>query len=124
MEFWCRTVVAHEGAPIHCPIVTLTVKLTHDAGKDKWCVVLDWGLGVRLVAHDLLSEDFRGTSSTHRELYGLLSGLRSFAEQLAGETVVVYGDNQSAVHNLEVGSKKPSLQCVCMEFFVCARVTT
>jgi hypothetical protein len=117
--------MAHQGAPIHRPVVTPTVKLTHDAGENKWCVVLDRGLGVRLVAHDLLSEDFRGTSSTHRELYGLLSGLQSFAEQLAGETIVVYGDNQSAVHNLEIGSKNPSLQRVCMEIFrLCMRGTT
>jgi hypothetical protein len=34
----------------------------------------------------------------------------------------VYGDNQSAVHNLEIGSKTPEQQAVCVKIFMlCVR---
>ena len=58
--------------------------------------------------------EMRGTSSTRRELRGLCDGLRSFANQLEGEMVVVYGGNQSAIHNLEIGSSTPELQAICV----------
>ena len=59
--------------------------------------------------------------SMRRELEGLFEGLRLFAPQLQGQTIVAYGDNQSAVHNLKIGYSTPELQAVCVQIFrLCA----
>jgi hypothetical protein len=70
-----------------------TVRLSSDAGEDGWGAILCRGKGVRLVAQASFGPDILGMSSTQRELQGLLNGLGAFVEQLARQTVVVYGDN-------------------------------
>jgi hypothetical protein len=122
LKFWAEAIPPHEGSLIKRPVMVPTVRLSSDAGENGWGAILCRGKGVRLVAQASFDSETRGTSSTRRELQGLLNGLTAFAEQLEGETVVVYGDNQSAVHNLEIGSKTPEQQAVCVQIFMlCAR---
>jgi hypothetical protein len=109
LEYWREVIPVHEGSPIQRPKVVPTIKLTHDAGEDAWCAILDRGDGVRAVAQGNFTAVTRGTSSARRELRGLHSGIVSFAEAMKGQTIVVYGDNQSAAQALEIGSKTADL---------------
>ena len=59
----------------------------------------------------------KGTSITRRELLGLLEAMRSFKEFLADKTVVIYGDNQSAIRILDIGSKRADLQEIAIRIF-------
>ena len=115
--FWKTAIPAHTGSPIQRQQVVPTMKLSHDAGEDAWGAILDDGRGARQVAQSEFTADSRGRSSTYRELRGLLAGLGAFADALRDTTVVVYGDNQSAVQALEIGSKKPDLQDICVRIF-------
>ena len=93
-----------------------------DAGEEVWTGILDEGDGTRRVARSTFSGyecgsnstqavfGKKGTPSTRRELLELLEAMRSFEDILANKTVVIYGDNQSAIRILDIGFKRTDLQ--------------
>ena len=117
LKFWRKVIPAHTGSFIIQKGVTPTVRLSSDAGEDGWCAILDFGRGVRHVARSSFTGHILGSSSTLRELYGLKEALVSFRGMMDGRSIVVYGDNQSAAHILEIGSNRPDLQIVAQQIF-------
>ena len=105
------------------------MRLSTDAGEEAWAGILDEGNGTRRVArstfsgHECGSNSTQavfgttGTSSTRRELLGLLEAMKSFRDFLAQKTVVIYGDNQSAIRILDIGSKRSDLQEIAIQIF-------
>ena len=57
------------------------------------------------------------TSSTFRELLGVADSLKSFGEQLRGNTVSLYTDNQNVARIVKNGSTKEHLQTLAITIF-------
>ncbi|KHJ79810.1 ribonuclease HI [Oesophagostomum dentatum] len=66
--------------------------------------------GDNLISRSDLPDHLQGTSSTVRELYGILHAIKSFANMIAGEKVQIQTDSQTAQSVFYRGSTKSHVQ--------------
>ena len=113
IQFWLQTLHQINGHDITCP-ATFSAFLHCDASDTAW------GAHVRLIPHGFLQAHaqfpthLRSTSSTHRELTGILWALGLFADHLRHRHVLVHTDNQAAAFIMQKGgSRRTELTTVC-----------
>ena len=80
---------------------------------------LDEGSGTKSVARQQFTEWETAQSSGLRELWAVLRGLLSFRD-FCDASLVVVGDNQSAIQALEIGSKTEAMNDVAVAIFLVA----
>ncbi|CAJ0603503.1 unnamed protein product [Cylicocyclus nassatus] len=111
IQAWLEFDASFGGAPISAIAgVSNALRAFSDASDSGVGAILYLSWTEKLCASANLPPELVGSSSTARELFAILFGLRSFAEHFRLEQVVWHCDNQPVVGILNKGSTKPHLQ--------------
>ena len=93
------------------PAVT-TLTINTDASETAWGAVSPLG-----TAHGYLTSEQRGSSSSLRELVGILGALQSYGEQLRGHSVRLLTDSTNAISAMDHGSRAPGIHRLAVQIF-------
>ncbi|CAI7789609.1 unnamed protein product [Closterium sp. NIES-54] len=113
LHFWLEEFDRFNGAPLH--IRNSYDAVIHvDAISHGWGATLATFSGGREEASTTMSEPLRATSSTRREIEGVLWALQTYANKIKQKHVLVLVDNQGVFFILRKGgSRSPDLTTAC-----------
>ncbi|VDN21173.1 unnamed protein product [Cylicostephanus goldi] len=118
VQGWLDFDVDFKGAPLsNISQLSNALRAFSDASELGVGAVLHLDVGIKLTSSGNLPHNLVGTSSTARELYAILFGLRSFREHIIREQLVWHCDNQAAVAILKKGTTRPHLQNLAKEIW-------
>ncbi|CAI7892098.1 unnamed protein product [Closterium sp. NIES-53] len=113
LKFWLDNFDPFNGAPFHMPHSIDTV-IHVDASAHSWGATLASFPGENLQGSSPMPHELLTTSSTRRELEGVLWALRTFSNQIQGLHVLMRVDNQGVFFILRKGgSGQPELTLLC-----------
>ena len=114
ISFWEKNISTMNGWPI-MKAHTFSAVLSCDASETGWGATLHLIPDQSLQAAALIPANWRGSSSTHRELAGILWALTHFSPLIARRHVLVRTDNQAAAFILtKGGSRRETLTILCL----------
>ncbi|CAI5473187.1 unnamed protein product [Closterium sp. Yama58-4] len=113
LDFWLQNFDRFNGAPFHMPHSIDSV-IHVDASAHSWGATLASFPSKNLQGSSPMPYELLTTSSTRRELEGVLWALRTFSNQIKGRHVLMRADNQGVFFILRKGgSGKPELTLLC-----------
>ena len=126
LDYWLKNfrTLATRGQPIRRPAsatVIKGIKLATDAGENYmgcvWFTSKDSATPKREFQLEFSQEEAESTSSTYRELTGILEGLRDSARLLKGQKVTLLTDNKAAEKSVAFGSMVECQQARALEIW-------
>ncbi|CAI7892705.1 unnamed protein product [Closterium sp. NIES-53] len=113
LEFWLQEFDNFNGASFHVPS-SYDAVIHVDASAHSWGATLDTFPGGRTEANAAMPERLTRTSSTQRDMEGVLWALQTFAGGIHNRHVLAITDNQVVFFILRKGgSRSPSLTTTC-----------
>ncbi|CAI7870568.1 unnamed protein product [Closterium sp. NIES-53] len=113
LHFWLEEFDRFNGAPFHVRN-SYDAVIHVDASSHSWGATLTTFPGRREESSTTMSEPLRATSSTRREIKGVLWALQTYANKIKQKHVLVRADNQGVFFILcKGGSRSPDLTTAC-----------
>ncbi|CAI7750561.1 unnamed protein product [Closterium sp. NIES-53] len=125
LHFWLEEFDRFNGAPFHVRN-SYDAVIHVDASSHGWGATLTTFSGGTEEASTTMSEPLRATSSTRREIEGVLWALQTYANKIKQKRVLVHVDNQGLFFILRKGgSRSPDLTTACKSIIrICMELGT